>query len=623
MDFMKQKQMKRTLYCLLLSALGITTSCVDNSYDLTKDIDMTITIGGDLTTPGSSSDSIKLKDLLDIDTENSDLKEEPNGDYVLKINGDPTNSTIKVDKVVIDASTSDTNSSDELTFVKTSNYPELPIQNLNPNWELSNGKEPIPEEVVDLEYVEDITNNVITLNLNLSGTANGVILKKGLTFTFPSYLDVSADDAVTDALFEFKKSKDNTKSLMVLKKDHHLSRFSDEQWKIKLNKVYFSSSKENGVVVPESEGFIPAEKGNPAMVKFNVEIPITGNVTVEDKDFPANSSNINFKLVSTVTSQEMTLEKVRAKVDPVIDFNVSDVTIEDLPDFLTDNKVVADLDNPQVLLNVTNTAEVDVNFQAVLSSYKGGENKARIIVGTDTATNNESTIRLKGGSIVNKICLSPKKEDVPEGYTWVQVAGLPSLVRDIPDLIKVEDIDAKVLPNFYTVVLGVDKIVNTDYELNAPLEFGKYFQIVYNDTIDGWTEDIEDYEMKEVVVTLNAKNTIPLNLDIEAFALDVNGNEMPDVKIEVEGNIAAAEKDEQTGETKEKTSALTITLTKDDGSRIKNLDGLILRLTGCAVPEDKREEVTDFDAQILNANQTLKLEDLKLRIKGGVTMDLN
>jgi len=98
---------------------------------------------------------------------------------------------------------------------------------------------------------------------------------------------------------------------------------------------------------------------------------------------------------------------------------------------------------------------------------------------------------------------------------------------------------------------------------------------------------------------------------------------MPDVKIEVEGNIAAAEKDEQTGETKEKTSALTITLTKDDGSRIKNLDGLILRLTGCAVPEDKREEVTDFDAQILNANQTLKLEDLKLRIKGGVTMDLN
>lgn len=227
-------------------------------------------------------------------------------------------------------------------------------------------------------------------------------------------MDVSADDAVTGALFEFKKSKDNTKSLMVLKKDHHLSRFSDEQWKIKLNKVYFSSSKENGVVVPESEGFIPAEKGNPAMVKFNVEIPITGNVTVEDKDFPANSSNINFKLVSTVTSQEMTLEKVRAKVDPVIDFNVSDVTIEDLPDFLTDNKVVADLDNPQVLLNVTNTAEVDVNFQAVLSSYKGGENKARIIVGTDTATNNESTIRLKGGSIVNKICLSPKKEDVPE-----------------------------------------------------------------------------------------------------------------------------------------------------------------------------------------------------------------
>lgn len=610
---MKQKQMKRTLYCLLLSALGITTSCVDNSYDLTKDIDMTVTIGGDLTTPGSSSDSIKLKELLDIDTENSDLKEEPNGDYVLKINGDPTNSTVSVSNVIIDAYTSDSddkNESDKIEFdlsIWNDNNPRTAtIKGLNPSMKLENTS--VPEDVVDLENATIDGSGRVLLRLDIMGDAKRVTLKEGLKFVFPEFITVKPNaNFVLD---------EDAKNVLVLQNPCIIEKNVGAQWFFEIEKIYF---KEGYNGVPAGQGFNKAKRS----IEFNVEVPIQGDVIVQKSDFPRSTGKVGFQLVGKVSSQQMTLGEVRALVDPVIDFNVSDVTIEDLPDFLTDNKVVADLDNPQVLLNVENTAEVDVNFQAVLSSYKGGENKARIIVGTDTATNNESTIRLKGGSTVNKICLSPKKEDVPAGYTWVQVAGLPSLVRDIPDLIKVEDIDAKVLPNFYTVVLGVDKIVNTDYELNAPLKFGKDFQIVYNDTINGWTEDIEDYEMKEVVVTLNAKNTIPLNLDIEAFALDVNGNEMPDVKIEVEGNIAAAEKDEQTGETKEKTSALTITLKKDDGSRIKNLDGLILRLTGCAVPEDKREEVTDFDAQILNANQTLKLEDLKLRIKGGVTMDLN
>ena len=32
---------------LLLTSFGITTSCIDNSYDLNKDIDMTISAGGE------------------------------------------------------------------------------------------------------------------------------------------------------------------------------------------------------------------------------------------------------------------------------------------------------------------------------------------------------------------------------------------------------------------------------------------------------------------------------------------------------------------------------------------------------------------------------------------------
>ena len=84
---MKQKMKKGTVGCLLLSALGITSACVDNSYDLSKDIDMTVTVGGDLTTPGNSSEEITLNDLFDVDYETSDLDTFEYGDFVLRVNG--------------------------------------------------------------------------------------------------------------------------------------------------------------------------------------------------------------------------------------------------------------------------------------------------------------------------------------------------------------------------------------------------------------------------------------------------------------------------------------------------------------------------------------------------------
>ena len=51
---------------LVLSLLG-TTACVDDAYDLSKDVDMTITVGGEnLSIPGSNTDLITLEKIFDI-----------------------------------------------------------------------------------------------------------------------------------------------------------------------------------------------------------------------------------------------------------------------------------------------------------------------------------------------------------------------------------------------------------------------------------------------------------------------------------------------------------------------------------------------------------------------------
>lgn len=603
---------RRALNCLLLSALGLTTACVDNSYDLTKDIDLTITVGGDLTTPGNSSEEITLDDLFDVDYETSDLDTLDNGDFVLCVNGDPTSSSVKVNDVTVDRSEA-TKSSKMLTFTSDmlvqGETSTMAIEDLNPEWQLKNND--IPEDVVDLEYADDIQHNDVVLRLETEGNTKGVILKKGLRFTFPSYLQVALTDAFTSQWFAL--SQVNGQTVMTLKNDYRLAS-SGADWKVNINRIYFKST--GNVTVPAGEGFLAATANTKAKVLFNVEIPVDGDVAVKAQDFPAGSSEVNFRLVSHVVSNEMAMGRVRAKVNPDIDFTVSEVTIEDLPDFLTDNDVNADLTNPQVLLRVNNQSEVDVNLQAELHSYKEGNKLQTVVLGTDINTVNSKTIRLKA-STENLLCISPLNENVPNGYTWVQVENLPDLIRTIPDLIKVENVEAKVLQQFYTVELGVNKEVHTDYDLNAPLEFGKEFSIVYKDTLDGWSEDIEKYEMKELEVSLSAINRIPLNLDLSAMAIDAQGHVMDDVLVETDGFIAAGTK------TEPNTKVLTFTLKKKDGTRIKNLDGLILRLDGKAFRGEDQSQSDTWESQTLNASQTLKLDDLKLRIKGGVTMDLN
>lgn len=82
---------------LMLSGYG----CTDSNYDLSN-IDTTVGIGGDsLAIPVSSTEDIKLDDILELD--NSDLiSTEANGDYVFKKEGDAvTPARPQIDEIVV------------------------------------------------------------------------------------------------------------------------------------------------------------------------------------------------------------------------------------------------------------------------------------------------------------------------------------------------------------------------------------------------------------------------------------------------------------------------------------------------------------------------------------------
>lgn len=94
--------------CIAVISLS---SCVDNDYDLTEDIDLNMTLGGNMITlPSSSTDKITLDQIFDIDDGSSIKAAEYVGQYGLKNIGDyalvqsghAESSEYHIDEVVID-----------------------------------------------------------------------------------------------------------------------------------------------------------------------------------------------------------------------------------------------------------------------------------------------------------------------------------------------------------------------------------------------------------------------------------------------------------------------------------------------------------------------------------------
>ena len=97
-----------------------------------------------------------------------------------------------------------------------------------------------------------------------------------------------------------------------------------------------------------------------------------------------------------------------------------------------------------------------------------------------------------------------------------------------------------------------------------------------------------------------------MKLDVQA--IDVNGNEIPDIVATVDKSIAAGYMEQPT------TTTITIQLTSQNGS-ISKLDGLLL-IANATSPATN-------ESQQLNENQTLTLTNVRVSVKGGIKIDLN
>lgn len=94
---MKTNFVSGIFYLLCLG--GGLVACVDDTYDL-NDVDLTVTVGGDLAIPGLNTEEITLEKILKLEN-NSSVQADAEGNYTLTQQGKASKTEVTIDPVTI------------------------------------------------------------------------------------------------------------------------------------------------------------------------------------------------------------------------------------------------------------------------------------------------------------------------------------------------------------------------------------------------------------------------------------------------------------------------------------------------------------------------------------------
>ncbi len=596
---------RTALFVALTLTLPATfNSCVNEDYDLTKDIDKTICIDGEISAPIGNSETIFVTDLLNLDDESDVLFLDINDNYVLTFMGNRTETSFTIPSFRFSGDIM-TNGG-HLGLIKRSDIMEelapglsgtgLPVpKGLTVKRTFDASTTPleidadIPEEVTD---VKDIHGNAVAKVTFLANAGKATL--SGLTVDFPDYL-IFAGISKGQIDCDFDKES-NTLRFGQVEVGRVMSEVSLDITGIDLTKI------------PAGQGFIRDRH----KMLLNDNITLTGfEVSLLTDDLGNTFGDIpeEVHIDTGIKINSLDIKDVTVKVDPKVAITPQAFNVGKLPDFVNGDGAVLDLYDPQIMLFLGNDSPLTMSFNADLESYKGASRNT-VHIGDNGGATDKITVK---SGMTSRIYLSRTGEIAPSGYQNVKVSNLSDIVKNVPERISIANIDVKADDEFVTV--QTDKSYNfyCSYSIIAPLAFGKDMRIDYCSDYDGWneifnSEDV-DYEINSAVVTFDCVNTIPFGIEMTAAAIDKEDNVIPEITVTIEGNVSSGSVD------KPSKTPMTLNLKTSSGDDMRRLDGIRMnnRISGAD---------NDHSGVCLNKRQSIKLENMKIKIKGAINTEL-
>lgn len=581
---------------LLVAGFLTLTGCTNNDYDL-NNVDATMGFGSEsLIIPNSSTKEIQLKDVLDL-KEGGCVVTDAAGNYLFQLAGGdveaayPNISPIILDVTnVFDGDISLSNAAS--TGAKARRAPGSSLHLASPKVMMFeyHGNDKAVKSLNEAKINENENGTEISIRLDFSNISTAVSNIESATLTLPAYLSISQVNGNSNGVPTHNGSKVTITDISTAR---------PLELSLKTQKLDFTNQNDHG--------------------RLNINngaIDLTGyfSIAMQCNVTGAMPDNPTIKAKIGVADRTITMNSATGIFDPKINLNtLGEVDVTGLPDFLDDDDVVADLDNPQILLTVNNNMDVAATVSATVISTKEGRELARV-------TLPEMSVAKNG---LSKICICRQKtSELNQQYGEANVyavSNLSTLINRIPDHIKIVDVNAHAKPEVATIVFGREYHVKPSYKVNAPLAFGEKANIVYEDSFTGWNDDIDELDLAEgtyIEVTANVENKIPAYLTVKAYPVDAQGNKIEDkLLIEIPDEVAAS-----TDGTTAVTTPITMKITPKVKNSLKQLDGLVFRLEGSAKSANGNK-VTGIS---LNEREhTLKLNDIKVKIVGKIIGDFN
>lgn len=592
---MKRKQKRVTLLLASLLVGGfLVTGCTNSDYDF-NEIDATMGFGGDgLELPASSTMDIPLKDVLDLE-ENGSVKLDDEGNYLFQLTGSGSSeANPKIEPIRLEGRSYNANIPISLSASAKATR----------SLTASSGIPEVKEKMFEYHGVDKSVKSLtkanmkpvtMKLTLGFSGISSVISKIKKATLTLPGYL--SLDRVVGDG-----NDMPIPPSSRIDIADISTSR--DMVLTITSNELLFSEQDAYGTLSIAEDGKIDMDG------YFGLKI--------DDFELTGTPSTANMSIAAKVEVENIELTSATGVFDPEVNFGtLGEVDVTGVPDFLSDDNVVADLANPQILLTINNEMNVAATVKATVTATKSGQTTATVQLP-------EMYIEKNSVSPTTQICIC--REKTPEltaqyGEKNVYaVSNLSTLINKIPDHVSIGNVEARAdQSQKATVEFGKPYHITPSYEVYAPLAFGKDAVIEYSDQFDGWNDDIDDLELSEntyVRLTADAISKVPAALILEATPLGVGGADISNL---IEVNIKKGEVSASTDGETAVTSPLEVEIREKVKGGLKQLDGLSYKIQGKATHNG-----TTVEGITLNANKhTLKLNNIKVKLVGKIIGDFN
>lgn len=618
---MLKKKTKRMAHFVMISTALVAASCVDGNYDLNKEIDMTVSIGGSgITLPIGYTDSVKLNSI--IDTANSetlilgdnDIYSIQQKDEIETVDIDVTSPTIKdiapeFQGVVAKFELPDYqtrasgNPGELLAYVND-------VSDFDINEEIDQAIKSLKvilwKEPIEMTYTmtfDQFPGEVIQNGVNLDH----------LQVQLPEFITFAPEEGIEHGLLKLSGNYDPnsdkpfTKTLKVIGMDF----------------TQLPGNNGTGLTIKDQRLIID---------RTDAGIEVSGYITAAPDNDASPDDLHEFTIYPSLHIPVMSVGKIVGQFDPEIDEvnELVELNLDDDMDFLQDDDVYLDIDNPIIKIALTNTVDVPVDMQL---SMHGEEENGTIVGGSEVLIDLSGTNCLapaeNSSPVTTVYYISRKEVALPVAreeqtvYRNVVVNDLSSLIRRIPDNVRL-DITAKVNQSEeHAVDLTQDLYISGSYDVTVPLSFDG-LNINYGDTIKNLQDDISDFldQTKEMELSVQGKlyNGIPLSMQLHARALDRSGNELNTDRVtldvyvngEKDGLIAAPATDGSSA-----VSDIEIQI-KSSGDDLRQLDMIEWNIS---VTKNEDEGNTP-ESVALKGEQYILFKELQATLKK-LTLDLN